>query len=105
MGGSAILGTGLALPERLVGNAELERRVGASDEWIRARTGIVTRRTVDGSGKATSDLAAAAADAALARAGRAAHDVDLVLVATSSPDHPIPSTACLVQAAVGARRA
>src|SRR6266850_1038931 len=66
MPGCAILGTGLALPERIVGNAELERRVGAPNEWVVARTGIVTRRMVDGS-RATSDLAVAAIAAGLAR--------------------------------------
>jgi 3-oxoacyl-[acyl-carrier-protein] synthase-3 len=72
---------------------------------VAARTGILARRTVDGSGQATSDLAVAAARAALARAGRVADDVDLIVVATSSPDHLLPATACLVQAALGARRA
>ncbi len=105
MPGCAILGTGLALPERIVGNAELERRVGAPSDWVVARTGIVTRRTVEGSGQATSDLAAEAARAALARAGLAAEDADLIMVATSSGDHLLPATACLVQAALGARRA
>ena len=102
MPGCAILGTGLALPERIVGNAELERRVGAPNEWVVARTGIVTRRMVDGS-RATSDLAVAAARMALARAGRSAAELDLVIVATSSGDHLLPATACLVQAALGAR--
>src|SRR5579884_2635718 len=105
MAGCAIRGTGLALPDRVVGNGELARRVGTADDWIRTRTGILTRRTVEGSGLATSDLAIAAARAALARAGCEAGAVDLLLVATSSADHLVPATACLVQAGLGARRA
>src|SRR2546426_9865958 len=70
-----------------------------------SRTGFGTRRTLDGSGLATSDLAVAAARMALARAGVEPSSLDLVIVATCSGDYPIPSTAFLVQAALGARRA
>src|SRR2546426_11666966 len=70
-----------------------------------SRTGFGTRRTLDGSGLATSDLAVAAARMALARAGVEPSSLDLVIVATCSGDYPIPSTACLVQAALEARRA
>lgn len=105
MPGAVIVGTGRALPARVVTNADLERRVDTSDEWIVARTGIHERRVVDGAGEATSDLAIAAARAALDRAGVAAADLDLIVVGTASPDHVLPSTACLVQAALGARRA
>jgi 3-oxoacyl-[acyl-carrier-protein] synthase-3 len=100
-----ILGTGLAVPARIITNHELARRFAVTDDWIVARTGIRARRTVEGSMQATSDLALEAARAALASAQVCASDLDHVVVATTSPDHPMPSVACLVQAALGARRA
>jgi len=105
MPGAAVLGTAFALPEREVSNHELVTRLDTSDEWIVSRTGIRARRTLEGSGLATSDLATAAARGALARAGVEAASLDLIIVATASGDYPIPSTACLVQAALEARRA
>jgi len=105
MPGAAVLGTGFAVPEHEVSNHDLEARLDTSDAWIVSRTGIRTRRTLDGSGLATSDLAVAAARMALARAGVEPSSLDLVIVATCSGDYPIPSTACLVQAALEARRA
>lgn len=105
MPGVGVLGTGFAVPEREVSNHELSARLDTSDAWIVARTGIRSRRVLDGSGLATSDLATSAARAALARAGVEAASLDLIIVATCSGDHPIPSTACLVQAALEARRA
>jgi 3-oxoacyl-[acyl-carrier-protein] synthase-3 len=105
MPGAAVLGTGFAVPEREVSNHELAARLDTSDAWIVSRTGIRARRVLDGPDLATSDLATAAARSALTRAGVAATSLDLVIVATCSGDHLIPSTACLVQAALGARRA
>src|SRR2546425_8361875 len=105
MPGAAVLGTGFAVPEHEISNHDLEARLETSDAWIVSRTGIRTRRTLDGSGLATSDLAVAAARMALARAGVEPSSLDLVIVATCSGDYPIPSTACLVQAALEARRA
>src|SRR5436309_8525681 len=105
MPGAAVLGTGFALPEREVSNDELTASLDTSDAWIVSRTGIRTRRTLDGSGLAASDLAVAAARMALARARVDPAGLDLVIVATCSGDYPIASTACLVQAALEARRA
>jgi 3-oxoacyl-[acyl-carrier-protein] synthase-3 len=98
-----IAGWGKSLPVRVVGNAELASWVDTSDEWIRARTGIAERRIADAE-ETTSTLAVAAARRALERAAVAAHDLDLVLVATSTPDYAsMPATASLVQHALGAR--
>ena len=105
MPGAAVLGAGFAVPEREVSNHEFAARLDTSDEWIVSRTGIRARRTLEGSGLATSDLAVAAARMALARARVDPASLDLVIVATCSGDYPIPSTACLVQAALEARRA
>lgn len=99
-----ITGTGKYLPERAITNAELATRVDTTDDWIRQRTGI-TQRHQAADGELTSDLAAAAGRAALQDAGLAAADVDLVLVATSTPDRVFPATACRVQALLGAERA
>ena len=101
-GGSRIAGTGHYLPARIVTNDELARSVETSDEWIRTRTGI-TQRHIAADGEQTSDLALAAALPALAAAGIAPADVDLVIVATTTPDMIFPSTACIVQAKLGAR--
>jgi 3-oxoacyl-[acyl-carrier-protein] synthase-3 len=99
-----ILGTGMALPEKVLTNAELEKLVETSDEWIRTRTGIRERR-IASSSEATSDLAVAAAREALQNSGVRAEDLDLILVCTCTPDMVFPSVACLVQAAVGATKA
>lgn len=99
-----IAGTGTALPDKILTNADLEKIVETSDEWIRTRTGIRQRR-VAGADTATSDLAAAAAYKALAAAGVKPEEVDLIIVATASPDMLFPSTACLVQAKLGAGQA
>ncbi len=101
---AGILGTGHYLPERVVTNAELEQRLDTTDEWIRTRTGIRERR-IAAPGQATSDLALPAARAALERAGIAPTDLDLILVATVTPDHAFPSTACLLQDRLGAAQA
>jgi len=103
MGGLAVLGTGFAVPEREITNDALAARLDTSDAWIVSRTGIRTRRVLEDASVATSHLATAAARAALARARLEPDAIDLLIVATASPDHPIPSTACLVQAELGAR--
>ena len=97
---AAITAVASWLPERRLTNADLERMVDTSDEWIRSRTGIVERRIADDS-DATSDLAARAGTLALQRAGVDPSKVDLLIVATSSPDMTFPSTACLAQAKMG----
>jgi len=91
-----IAATGSAVPKRVLRNADLERMVATSDEWIAERTGIRERRVVD-EGVASSDLGTEAARAALAAGGWGAADLDLLLVATCTPDMPLPSTACLIQ--------
>jgi len=102
---SRITGTGSHLPEQRWSNADLTRRLASqgvetSDEWIVERTGIRARHfAVDG--VACSDLALAAATHALAAAGRSATDIDLIIVATSTPDMVFPSTACIVQQKLG----
>jgi 3-oxoacyl-[acyl-carrier-protein] synthase-3 len=88
------------LPERRLTNADLERMVDTSDDWIRTRTGIGERR-IAAEGEATSDLAARAGALALERAGLPPSDVDLLIVATSTPDMVFPSSACIAQAAMG----
>jgi 3-oxoacyl-[acyl-carrier-protein] synthase-3 len=101
---SRIIGTGSYLPERVMTNADIERLVETSDQWILERTGIRERRIAAPS-EATSDLAVAAATRALEAAGVHAPDLDMVLVATATPDMLFPATACLVQARLGAKRA
>ncbi len=101
---AAITGWGMAVPERIVTNADLERMVETSDEWIQTRTGIRERR-IAGPGEHTSALSIAAGRAALARAGLDAAQIDTVILATCTPDRPFPATACAIQAGVGARRA
>jgi 3-oxoacyl-[acyl-carrier-protein] synthase-3 len=95
-----IVGAGSALPDRVVPNAEFERLVDTSDEWIRERTGIRERRFA-ADGQTTSDLAADATRAALGSAGIALEQVDLLVCATLSPDTPIPSTAVWAQRKLG----
>ena len=99
-----ILGIGSFLPEKIVTNCDLEAFVDTNDEWIRSRTGICERR-VAAKDEHTSDIAARAAQAALDDAGVSVEDVDLIIVATVTPDTPMPSTACYVQAKMGATRA
>jgi 3-oxoacyl-[acyl-carrier-protein] synthase III len=99
---SRIAGTGRYLPERVLTNEELARRVDTSDEWIRSRTGIAQRH-IAAEHEATSDLALHASRAALAAAGIAPAEVDLIIVATTTPDMIFPSTACILQAKLGAR--
>ncbi len=99
---SRIIGTGSHLPDFVLTNAELEKRVETSDEWIRERTGI-EQRHIAAEGEYTSDLAVAAAEKAMAAAGVAASELDLIIVGTTTPDVIFPSTACLVQNRIGAK--
>jgi len=99
---SRIVGTGGYLPPRILTNHELATRVDTSDEWIVSRTGIRERHIAD-ERQTSSDLALEAARAALAAAGTTAGDLDLIIVATSTPDYVFPSTACLLQAKLGVR--
>src|SRR5512132_2610314 len=101
---SRIVATGTAVPTRVLRNTELARMVATSDEWIRERTGIAERRIVS-EGIASSDLGTEAAQAALARAGWDPASLDLIVVATCTPDMPLPSTACLIQRNLKASRA
>ncbi len=98
---SVVTGVGGCLPERIVTNDELALTVDTSDAWIRERTGISERRRI-GEGQATSDLATEAARRALAAAGRTADQVDLIVVATTTPDLTFPATAAIVQRKLGA---
>ena len=97
---AVFLGSGSALPRRLVSNAELAQQVDTSDEWIRERTGI-TQRYIAGEGETTSTLATEAARRALADAGLTIADIDLIVLATCTPDVTFPSTATIVQHALG----
>ncbi len=98
------LGLGYYVPPKVLTNQDLEKMVDTTDEWIITRTGIRERRIADAA-VATSDLAAAAALQALANAGVAAGEIDLLIVATITPDMTFPSTACIVQDKIGATKA
>lgn len=104
MKSAKIIGIGSALPERSVTNEELSKTVETSDEWITSRTGIKERRISD-SITASSDLAFAAAKKALKMANVAAEEVDMIIVATCSPDVLFPSVACIIQDRLGAKNA
>ncbi len=93
---SRIIGTGGYLPERVLTNADMEKMVETSDQWIRERTGIHERH-IAADGETTCDLAEQAARRALESAGVDARDIDLIVVATTTPDKVFPSTACLLQ--------
>ena len=101
---ACIAGIGSYVPARVLTNADLERMVATSDEWIRERTGIRERR-IAAAGEACSDLAVQAGKRALTAAGLAATDLDMILVATCTGDYPLPATACLVQHQLGATKA
>ena len=98
-----VAGCGAYLPERVLTNDELARRLDTSDDWIRQRTGIGERR-IAAAGELTSDLAVAAARRALERAGMSGNDLDLIVLATATPDHTFPATATKVQAQLGMKR-
>ncbi len=100
MASVVIAGVGSYAPERILTNADLSKIVDTSDEWIRTRSGIRERR-IAADNEACSDLAVKAAAAALADAKMNASDIDLLIIATASPDMPLPSTACIVQHKLG----
>lgn len=101
---AGILGIGVYVPEKVLTNDDLERMVDTNDEWIRSRSGI-RERHIAAPEEATSDLALQAARNALADAGLKPEDIDLIIVATNTPDTLFPATACLVQDKLGARKA
>lgn len=96
-----VIGWGMAVPDRILTNADLEQMVDTNDEWIVSRTGIRQRRIADKS-ESTATLALKAARRALETTDVAARDIDLIIVASASPEHLFPATACLVQDALGA---
>jgi 3-oxoacyl-[acyl-carrier-protein] synthase III len=100
---SIVAGCGAYLPSRILSNADLARKLETSDEWIVQRTGIRERR-IAADGEMTSHLAIRAAEAALTNAGMSGNDIDLIVVATSTPDETFPATATRVQAALGMTR-
>jgi len=104
MSSARIIGTGSYVPARVLTNADLEKLVDTSDEWIVTRTGI-SERHIASDDEATSDLAYHAAKAALEAAALDPGDLDMILVATATPDMFFPSTACILQDRLGARRA
>ncbi len=97
---SRIIGTGSCLPRNVVTNGDLAQRMDTSDEWIRSRTGIRQRHIAE-AGETSSSLALEASKAAISSAGVAAQEIDLIILATSTPDYIFPSTACLLQAKLG----
>ncbi|MCA1056750.1 ketoacyl-ACP synthase III [Rossellomorea aquimaris] len=101
---AGIIGIGRYLPEKILTNADLEKMVDTSDEWIRTRTGIEERR-VAGDDIDTSDMAYEAAKKAISDADISPEEIDLILVATVTPDQPFPSVACLLQDRIGAKKA
>jgi 3-oxoacyl-[acyl-carrier-protein] synthase-3 len=101
---SVVVGCGGYLPEKVLTNDELAQRLDTSDEWIRDRSGI-TQRYIAADGEMTSDLGAAAARDALTAAGFTAADIDLIVVATSTPDETFPATATVIQSKLGADKA
>ena len=102
--GTTIVGTGMYVPDRVLTNADFERMVDTSDEWIRERTGI-RERHMAAPDQAASDLAVIAARRALEAAGVSAEELDQIIVATTTPDRLVPSCACIVQAKLGAKSA
>jgi 3-oxoacyl-[acyl-carrier-protein] synthase-3 len=101
---AVITGTGMSVPRRVLTNHDLEQMVDTSDEWITTRTGIRERRIAE-EGDSLSQYCIEAARGALDTAGVGAEDVDLIILATVTPDMPIPATACTIQHALGCRRA
>lgn len=104
MARTRIIGTGSAVPEMIRTNFDLEKMVDTTDDWITTRTGIRERR-IAAEGEYTSTFATRAAERALEMAGVTAEEIDLLIVATVTPDFPFPSTACIVQSNIGAKKA
>jgi len=102
--GTGIIGIGRELPEKIITNFDLEKMVDTNDEWIRTRTGIQERRIADDNTN-TSDIALAAAKKAIADAGIHPEDIDMIMVATVTPDQSFPSVACMIQEKLGAKKA
>src|SRR5438477_11854292 len=100
----SIIGTGSYVPEKILTNADLSKMVDTSDEWITTRTGIKERR-IAAKDEHTSDMATKSALAAIEQAGISPQEIDLILLATATPDMLFPATACLVQTRIGATRA
>src|SRR5438093_987510 len=100
----SIVGTGSYMPERVMTNAEFEKLVDTTDEWIATRTGIRERRMA-AANQFTSDLASEAARRAMAEANVKPEEIELIIVATITPDMPFPATACFVQQKIGATKA
>jgi 3-oxoacyl-[acyl-carrier-protein] synthase-3 len=100
---ATITAVGHFAPEKILSNADLEKMVDTNDEWIRTRTGISERRIMTGG--ASSEMAAGATRALLKNRGMSAEEIDLIIVATVTPDMFFPSTACLVQEKIGAKHA
>lgn len=101
---AGIIGLGRHVPERVLTNQDLEKMVDTNDEWIRTRTGIEERR-IAADDVDTSDMAYEAAVNAIANAGITAEEIDLILVATVTPDRPFPSVSCMIQDRLGAKKA
>ena len=99
---ASIIGTGSQVPQKILGNDEVAARLGVTSDWIYRRCGIRERRVL-AAGETTTSLALQAAKKALASAARRADEIDLIIVATATPDHAFPSTACLVQRGLGSK--
>src|SRR5207244_9589921 len=104
MASAGILGTGVALPEKVITNAALEKLVDTSDQWITERTGINERRILE-EGKGNAHMAYRAAIRALKDARMEAKDLDAIIIGTVTPDYPFPSSACVLEDMLGARGA
>jgi len=102
--GTGIIGIGRELPEKILTNFDLEKMVETNDEWIRTRTGIEERRIADDNTN-TSDIALAAAKKAIENAGITPEEIDMIIVATVTPDKSFPSVACMIQEKLGATKA
>ena len=101
---SMIVGTGSELPAKIVTNGDLEKMVDTSDEWITVRTGIKERRVLE-EGKGNADMAYHAAKRALEDAGMEAQDLDAIVMGTCTADYLMPSSACVLEDMLGARKA
>src|SRR5439155_2652743 len=100
---ATITAVGHYVPDKILSNADLEKMVDTTDEWIRSRTGIYERRILENG--ASSDMAVHAINAMLKNRGIGAEEIDLIVVATISPDMFFPSTACIIQEKLGAKNA